>query len=216
MNRESKKSTIILDNPSEFVNDLWSKIVDDELFSRQKNDICDYLLYLFNKHDLSHFLDKNNNEQNERLLKMTASKIKTSKKNIAVKFMDSAEYGNILNAFINDFPNNIKSKKIVVRDENFHFVIENRALRDILEANLKDKAQDTLDYSLNGEKVFISIDSFFTMLKNKVPQDKMTEYESCVKEIKSTHNIKKGLKAIADIVAFVADISTILSLVKIT
>ena len=205
-----------LDNPQEFCDELWHKITQERLFSYQKNDICDYVLYLFNRHDLSHFLDTNSNEQNERLLKMTASKIKSSKKNIAIKFMDKIEYGNILKTFIDDFPNNIKSKKIVVRDENFHFVIENRALRDILEANLKDKAQDTLDYSLNGEKVFISIDSFFTMLKDKVPQDKMTDYELCVKTIKSAHNIKKGLKAITDIVAFVADISTILALVKIT
>lgn len=205
-----------LDNPQEFCDELWRKITQERLFSYQKNDICDYVLYLFNRHDSAHFLDTNSNEQNERLLKMTASKIKSSKKNIAVKFMDKIEYSNILKTFIDDFPNNIKSKKIVVRDENFHFVIENRALRDILEANLKDKAQDTLDYSLNGEKVFISIDSFFTMLKDKVPQDKIEEYESCVKKIKSAHNIKKGLKAIANMARFIADISTILALVKIT
>ena len=84
-------------------------------------------------------------------------------------------------------------------------------MRDILEARLKDKAQDTLDYSLNGEKVFISIDSFFAMLKDRVPQNKIKEYESVIDNIKTTYKIKKGLKILKDVVAFANDITTILT-----
>ena len=68
---ENEKAQIVLDNADKFANELWSKIVDDRLFSYQKNDICDYLLYLFNKHDKGKFLDMNSNAENERLLKMT-------------------------------------------------------------------------------------------------------------------------------------------------
>ena len=207
----SEKYKLTLSNPKAFCDDLWSAIVNNALFSRPKNDICDYLLYLFNKHDSAHFLDSNSNEKNERLLKINASKIKTSKKNIAIKFMDESEYKDIFEDFLRHFVENLKSKKIVVKDENFHFVIENRALRDILEAKLKDKAQDTLDYSLNGEKVFISIDSFFAMLKDRVPQNKIKQYESLIESIKTTYEIKKGLKSIANMVAFIADIATILT-----
>ena len=206
-----EKYKLNLNNPKAFCDDLWHKIVDERLFSYQKNDICDYLLYLFNKHDSAHFLDLNSNEQNERLLKMNASKIKSSKKNIAIKFMDDDEYKDIFEDFLRHFVENLKYKKIVVKDENFHFVIENRALRDILEAKLKDKAQDTLDYSLNGEKVFISIDSFFTMLEDRVPPNKTEKYKSLVTDIKTTYEIKKGLKSIANIMAFIADIATILT-----
>ncbi len=80
------------DNPKAFCNDLWRKITQERLFSYQKNDICDYVLYLFNKYDSAHFLDSHSNTENERLLKTTASKIKASKKNIAVKFMSDIEY----------------------------------------------------------------------------------------------------------------------------
>ncbi len=209
MNRESKKSTIILDNPSEFVNDLWSKIVDDRLFSYQKNDICDYLLYLFNKRDLSHFLDKNSNEQNERLLKMTASKIKTSKKNIAVKFMDNAEYGNILSEFLAKFANDLSQNKVNVKGDKFHFTLENRALRDILDAKLKETTQEGLDYNLNSEKVYISFHSFISMLEIIAP-----EFNERLAKIKLKYKLKKGVETISAIAGFSADVSGIVELVS--
>ena len=31
----------------EFANALWREITKNQLLSKQKNDICDYLLYLF-------------------------------------------------------------------------------------------------------------------------------------------------------------------------
>lgn len=61
MQRDNKKdySNIFSNSEStralKFANELWSKIINDELFSRQKNDICDYVLYLFNKYDSAHF-----------------------------------------------------------------------------------------------------------------------------------------------------------------
>lgn len=70
--KEIQTAEISLENPKDFANELWSKIVDERLFSYQKNDICDYLLYLFNAHSKDKFLDTNSNEQNERLLKMNA------------------------------------------------------------------------------------------------------------------------------------------------
>lgn len=70
-NKDNPSTKISFFGESEFVEKLWSKIVDDRLFSYQKNDICDYLLYLFNKYDKGKFLDMNSNAENERLLTMT-------------------------------------------------------------------------------------------------------------------------------------------------
>ena len=214
------KHTIFKDNQSQlalkFANDLWSEIVDKALFSRPKNDICDYLLYLFNKHDSAHFLDSNSNEKNERLLKMNASKIKSTKKNIAIKFMDSDEYEKIFNTFINkEFKEKLNTKKVLIKGDKFYFVIENRALRDIIEARLKDKAQDTLDYSFNSERVFVSIDSFFAILEDKVPEDKIESYKATINKLKRKYKIKKGIEILSITASFIADMCSILDFVNL-
>lgn len=179
----SEKSIIMFDNPNNFANDLWSEIVDSALFSRPKNDICDYLLYLFNKHDSAHFLDLNSNEQNERLLKMNASKIKSTKKNIAIKFMDSNEYDKIFGDFLDRLAIRVENKTIRIDDDNVKLVIENPALRDILASKLKVITDDTLDFSLNSEKVSISSKNFLAMLCNEVSKENLAQYDSTIKSL---------------------------------
>ena len=95
----------------EFTNELWGKVKEKGFGAWSKNDINDYLLYLFNKHG-GGFFDKNSNEQNERLLKTTAAKIKASKKNISVKFMDDNEYKDIFIGFLRDLSNG----KIILKE----------------------------------------------------------------------------------------------------
>lgn len=169
--KEIQTAEISLENPKDFANELWSKIVDERLFSYQKNDICDYLLYLFNKHG-GGFFDKNTNEQNERLLKTTAAKIKASKKNISVKFMDDDEYKDIFMGFLRD----LSSGKIILKEsekENrLEFVLEDKVVRDIINAKLKESVKDSLDYfNLNTEKVEINATSFYAMLQKEAGED---------------------------------------------
>ena len=114
--KDKKDYTKIFDsseskNAVEFANTLWREITKNQLLSKQKNDICDYLLYLFNKHDSTHFLDSNSNAENELLLRMPTTKIKTSKKNIFVKFMDKDEKSEVFEMFLSDFVAN----KIVIK-----------------------------------------------------------------------------------------------------
>ena len=160
-----EKSTITLDNPSTFADDLWRKIVDERLFSYQKNDICDYLLYLFNKHSKSKFLDSNSNAENELLLRMPTTKIKTTKKNIFVKFMRDDEQKEVFEMFLSDFV----AGKIAIKDANkkghIKLVIENPVYRNVLESKLKEKVQESFDYSLNSESVEISCIAFIAMLQ---------------------------------------------------
>ena len=162
------KASIALDDVQKFANELWSKIVDERLFSYQKSDICDYLLYLFNRHDKGRFLDTNSNEQNERLLKTTATKIKASKKNIAVKFMDEGEYGDILKVFWMDFIN--KKIPMEASDDNqkIELTIENKVVRDILNARLKANGRAGLDLpNFNTEKVKMSGRDFVAILESE-------------------------------------------------
>lgn len=166
--KEIQTAEISLENPKDFANELWSKIVDERLFSYQKNDICDYLLYLFNAHSKDKFLDTNSNEQNERLLKMNASKIKASKKNIAIKFMDNDEYNDIFKRFLEM----INNGEIILREGKEHkikFTLEDKAMQDVLNAKLKANKRETLEpTNFGSENVEISIKSFIAMLESAV------------------------------------------------
>lgn len=185
-----------------FANDLWGKIINDELFSRQKNDICDYVLYLFNKYDSSHFLDSHTNAENERLLKTTASKIKASKKNIAAKFMNETEYEGIFENFLSDFVN----EKIAIKDSNksgyVKLVIENPVYRSVLESKLKEKVQENFEYSLNSESVEISCIAFIAMLEMEANRLKTSaNLDKVLKEFKETNSLQstsKFIEAIAE------------------
>lgn len=201
---------IALDNADKFANELWSKIVDERLFSCQKADICDYLLYLFNTHSKDKFLDTNSNAENERLLKMSISKIKASKKNIAVKFMSDTQYKQIFK----DFLSSLATTKLVKEKENgnLEFIIENNVLKDILEAKLKKWVNETFTYTLNSEKLSISCEAFLTMIKKEVTeQGKEKECEQAIKSLERTYTLsnlktlaKQGLKFIRDFAPLVA------------
>lgn len=155
----------------EFTNELWGKVKENGFGAWSKNDISDYLLYLFNKHG-GGFFDKNSNEQNERLLKTTAAKIKASKKNISVKFMDDDEYKDIFISFLRDLSNGKIILKESEKENRLEFVLEDKVVRDILNAKLKDSVRDSLDYyNLNTEKVEINATSFYIMLKKEAGGD---------------------------------------------
>lgn len=161
------------------VGELWNELQTNGVYGRSKTDFYDYILYLLNKYDANHFLSSNDNATNERLLKITATRIKTAKKNISVKFMDNSEYEKIFQNFIQRIANgNIPS--LEDNGKSYTMVIEDTALRSIIEAKLKRIANTTLDYKLNTELVTISHKAFVELLA--------TESEN------STENIKVFLE----------------------
>ena len=182
--KEIETAEIGLKNAQDFANELWSKIVDERLFSYQKSDICDYLLYLFNAHSKDKFLDTNTNEQNERLLKMNASKIKASKKNIAVKFMNDGEYKGIFEKFLLDLSKGVIVLRQSDKNDCLEFVLENKVTRDILNAKLKSSVSDVFNYpSINTEKVEISAENFVKMLKKEAEiSGKTKEFNEITKQ----------------------------------
>ena len=212
------KHTIFKDNQLqialEFANDLWSEIVDKALFSRPKNDICDYLLYLFNKHDSEHFLDSNSNEQNERLLKMNASKIKSSKKNIAIKFMDSDEYSDIFKDFLDELVKRARNNQLDIKKGKINITIENTALRDILSAKLKDSVKTAPDYNTNSENVSISITNFLTMIRNEVANENQPKYDEMLEKLKSKYTKEKAKDIFGAILGNAGNLISLFNLIK--
>ena len=191
-NKDNPSTKISFFGESKFVEKLWTKIVDDRLFSYQKNDICDYLLYLFNKHDKGKFLDMNSNAENERLLKMNASKIKASKKNIAVKFMENDEY-----------------------EGYFKITLENPVFQSALEARLKEVTKESFDLpQFNTEKVEIPCVDFISVLEAEAQKrGKSAVLENALNETMKAYKIKKkdDIKAVAGKVA-VEIVSNVISL----
>ena len=212
------KHTIFKDNQSqialEFANDLWSEIVDKALFSRPKNDICDYLLYLFNKHDSAHFLDSNTNEQNERLLKMNASRIKSSKKNIAIKFMDEGEYSDIFKDFLDELVERARNNQLDIKNGKINITIENTALRDILSAKLKDSVKTAPDYNTNSENVSIAITNFLTMIRNEVAEANQPKYDEMLEKLKSKYTKEKAKDIFGAILGNAGNLISLFNLIK--
>ncbi len=171
-----------------FVDELWQNLI--KMNSWSKADLFDYLLYLFNKYDERKFFDSNSNATNERLLKISASKIKATKKNIAVKFMSDDEYEGIFE----DFLSAVANGKIAIKDGSegkIRFIIENPVFRNVLEARLKESVQESFDYTLNSEKVEISTHAFVKMLENEAnKKDKSSALNEVLKECKASKNIQ--------------------------
>ena len=69
------------------------------------------------------------------MLKINASKIKTSKRNIAVKYLSNTEYNTLFNDFLKKIAD--KNYKISTEGDKLVFIIDNPAMRDYLEARLK-------------------------------------------------------------------------------
>lgn len=150
-------------NQDKLVEDLWKEINSFGLYERKGNEFYDYVLYLLNKYDKNHFLFENDNADNEQLLKIDAEKIKTSKKNISVKFMDVQEK----NTIFLDFLKRLSAGKLPNLNndgESYTMTIEDTALRSAIEARLKRAANTTLRYDENTELVTVSHEAFMAML----------------------------------------------------
>ena len=186
MNDTTLANPIKAQDAPRFVDELWQGIMRSGFGAWSKNDIYDYLLYLFNKYDEKHFFDKNSNEKNERLLKITAAKIKASKTNISVKFFDSTEYDGVFEEFLQAFA----SGRIAIKDGTqgkLKLTIENPVFRKALENRLKDRVQESFDYNLNSEKVEISCEAFITMLE--IEADRLKNSDELVKILQESKAI---------------------------
>lgn len=154
-------------NYEEIVNQIWSEIKTNGVYTRSKNDFYDFVLYTLNKYDQNRFLLTNDNSDNEKLLKISATKIKNAKKNISVKFMNSEELEEIFKDFLEKIQED-DYLKISEDDNNYVFIIEDVVLRSILESKLKKLTQTTLNYKLNMEIVEVNQNAFIDLLAMEV------------------------------------------------
>lgn len=177
---------------------LWSEITENGLYGRSKNDFYDYVLYLLDKCDPGHFLYANDNADNERLLKVSATRIKAAKKSISVKFMNDKEYEGIFTNFIKRIMEG-KVKVLLAEDDKYVMLVEDVATRSALETRLKRHAGTTLDYRLNTELVTVGRTAFISMLSKEASKNKeLVETVKAFEREKKRQNVKESLEKAAD------------------
>lgn len=143
----------------QFANELLEKITDTGFNAMSKNDLYDYILYLFDKYSEENFLSTRSNFENALYFKVTEQKIKNSKLNINLKYRQTDSI-----SIITKFLAGLNTKSIKqTKDGNFEFVIEDYYIRMCLENELK-KHGDTFEYRNNTEKVEIRKESLIKLL----------------------------------------------------
>ena len=196
-----------------FLNELWEKI-EQWLLNAQKSDICEFLLYLLNKHTVvlenNNFLHEYSPNELARILVSTPSKIKTIQNNIAFKFMDSDEYGDIFKDLIKKLGN----KKIeIFESENkgkICFSLESREQKSILDEKLKKLGGAKYDFSFNSELVSIDKGKFLELLEKEVGSEniiKVIKNISKKDKILSIEKAKEWIQTACTLKDFVSMIS---------
>lgn len=171
---------------------IYDKITTDGLYTYNKTDLYDYLIYLLDKE--KRLLDKSNDELS-RLLKISPSKVSALRANISVKFMNDSEYESLFIDFLSQISN---SKNIKEDETHYIFTIEDKAIRNFIEAKLKKHCDNTADYTLNKEKIKILKSDFITLLQKESDDDLNTQ--KLIKQLEAKNSLDKALGVIAELI----------------
>lgn len=158
---ETKDTIIESINADAFVKDLMNFIFDYGLGTYSKTDTYDYLVYLANKHSKASFFDANSNFDNALLFKVSKTKIKSTRQNIALKFK-----GEERQTVYADFLSKLYNEQIKVNFDDkdvFSFFIEDPFVRMTFENLLKKTQGITADYSFNRELTGITASTIQVM-----------------------------------------------------
>ncbi len=192
---KTKDNIIESINAEGFVKDLMNFIFDYGLGTYSKTDTYDYIVYLANKHSNDAFFDTNSNFDNALLFKVSETRIKNTRQNIALKFKGEERQ----NVYA-DFLLKLHSGKIKVKfddQETFTFFIEDPFVRMTLESLLKKSQGITADYSFNRELIKIKREDFITVLISESAEGNKDAFVKALQKEITADQIKKiGLKTL--------------------
>lgn len=195
METKEKDNIIKSINAEAFVKDLMHFIFDYGLGTYSKTDTYDYLVYLANKHSKDSFFDSNSNFDNALLFKVSETKIKNTRQNIALKFKGKERQ----NVYA-DFLSKLCDERIKVKfddDELFSFFIEDPFVRMTFENLLKKTQGITADYSFNRELIKINRKDFLTALVSESVKGDTDEFVKTLQKQLTTEKLKKlGIKTL--------------------
>lgn len=149
MNEKDILSSVQADK---FTQDLLQFIINTGVGTYSKTDIYDYIVYLANKHSKNKFFDINSNFNNALLFKVSETKVKSMRQNIALKFKGE-ERTDVHHDFLLKLQNKGIKIQIQADTDDYIFFIEDPFARMTLENMLKKTEGTTADYSFNREIV---------------------------------------------------------------
>jgi hypothetical protein len=149
-------------NAKKLVEELIGKISEMGLYTMQKNDLNDYLLFLLDKYSEEHFLEKFSNFDNAKMFKVSEAKLKNSKLNIDLKFREGNDYLTEIKKFLANL--NADNFRLNHSGDAYIFVLDNKYTRMCIENVLK-KSGNTLNYSFNPERVEMNKDVLHSFLE---------------------------------------------------
>ena len=180
---KTKDNIIESINAEGFVKDLMNFIFDYGLGTYSKTDTYDA------------FFDTNSNFDNALLFKVSETRIKNTRQNIALKFKGEERQ----NVYA-DFLLKLHSGKIKVKfddQETFTFFIEDPFVRMTLESLLKKSQGITADYSFNRELIKIKREDFITVLISESAEGNKDAFVKALQKEITADQIKKiGLKTL--------------------
>lgn len=154
-------------------------------------------MYLANKHSHNSFFDINSNFDNAVLFKVSETKIKNMRQNIALKFK-SEERTNVYY----DFFSKLKSESIKVQipsnSDEYILFVEDPFARMTLENMLKKNTGTTADYSFNREIVKVKRKAFVSALLEKIVGNNDKNFIEELKHETRWENIKDFSKGAAE------------------
>ncbi|MEL3900581.1 MAG: hypothetical protein P1P67_08720 [Treponema phagedenis] len=180
-----------------FTQELLQFIINTGVGTYSKTDIYDYIVYLANKHSNNIFFDRNSNFDNAVLFKVSETKIKNMRQNIALKFKGEER----TNVYY-DFFSKLQSKSIKVQIPNnsdeYILFIEDPFARMTLENMLKKNTGTTADYSFNREIVKVKRKAFISALLEKTVGNDDKKFIGELKHETRWENIKDFSKGAAE------------------
>lgn len=184
---------------------LLAELTQTGLYAKTKQDFYDYVLYLLDKHSGNNFFSRNTNAQNERLFKVSDTRIKAAKKNISVKFMDTTEYDEIFKDFVNSFAKTLKENSKILQSEGKTWImlLENPVIRSVLEQKLKDDCNNAFDIHFNTEKVSIEKKSLIEMFQKEAKKQPDGDFKDALENIAeslSNHKLTPNFEKIFSVI----------------
>ena len=156
------KITVSEENAKKLVEELIEKITEMGLYTMQKNDLNDYLLFLLDKYSAERFLENFSNFDNAKMFKVSEAKLKNSKLNIDLKFREGNDYLTEIKKFLaNLTEDNFRLNRT---EDAYIFVLDNKYTRMCIENVLK-KSGNTLNYHFNPERVEMNKDVLHSFLE---------------------------------------------------
>jgi len=177
----NQQITFKKEKAKELADKLAENIMNTGFNVLSKNDFYDYVLFLLDKYSEQNFLLNNSNYENAHILKTKPEKIKATKLNIYLKFLEKDDQKNVLRQFIQQIINGkIKMEKDEKDGLKYQLVIEDTAVYFCLAGKIKEIHGIAHDTSFNKEIFKINPNDFFTVLRaiikdvEELPEDNTT------------------------------------------